>query len=523
MRFQRIRAGLIVLLATYMASGCTFLYSEARDKQGQALKEAYSKVDLAGQFTVIRKNRADIITEQSAAIDTLAQVQKKALIQELANSNGPTYTVAERLQRIQQALDVKKLTLSSSEAAGNKLRTEYRDTATVITDETKLIILISQVPYAHAGLVAPSCTEFSDDTGAVKRANAWITNNPSDTMGMPLTAALMSGKSHCAKLTEANKKLAELSTALPPLISSVTIKIIEEKKRITELQAVTKHEREELSKIIDSTTEDKDEKTAAQKVKEKTDKLKNTLEKLQSAQDAYSIQFLAQLKLSSLSDFLSVVSGTKDATTLSETSQRAALVAQLFPSLWDTAKVQFKQASTMDLAPFVLQKKLAQISLDSATREIETRNLKIALLTSQQALLTRLAITYDELGEKVEILSKSIGNKELIDILSAPTEKKAKGVDAELRYKYDTWDTISRYLDAGFRIAPQYEKSQLQLNALEGEIILGYSEANVTQWATLINSEVDQLALYSSLGVKDKQISDFIQNIMLLGIAVGVN
>ena len=57
-------------------SGCSVFYSETRDKQGQAAKAAWEKVDLTTQVSLARKNHAALLADQLKATDEIASAQR---------------------------------------------------------------------------------------------------------------------------------------------------------------------------------------------------------------------------------------------------------------------------------------------------------------------------------------------------------------------------------------------------------------------------------------------------------------
>ena len=60
-------------------SGCASLYSETRDQQGKAAKEAWQKVDLSAQIATPRKSHAALLAKQLELEDNLAIAQRNNL------------------------------------------------------------------------------------------------------------------------------------------------------------------------------------------------------------------------------------------------------------------------------------------------------------------------------------------------------------------------------------------------------------------------------------------------------------
>ena len=92
LRLQRIC--LTALVPVFFGlTGCA-MYSETRHKQGEAAKEAWKSVDIAGQLSVARKDEAALLAEQLKTEEALQKAKRDALIRSMVFEG----TVASQLK-----------------------------------------------------------------------------------------------------------------------------------------------------------------------------------------------------------------------------------------------------------------------------------------------------------------------------------------------------------------------------------------------------------------------------------------
>lgn len=190
------------------------------------------------------------------------------------------------------------------------------------------------------------------------------------------------------------------------------------------------------------------------------------------------------------------------------------------------AQKKLDDTDKVSLVPLVLQKNISKIAYDAATRDIETRELRIALLKQQEALLLQQVVKFVELDAAIAKMNPDLLRMPMTEVLAAPEKAvagKSKAFKPTIDDKMSVWTSVATYIDQGTRTGGEVTKIGFKLNALEVEGLLGYSEANATQWDTLISSDVNQLAVYGGAGIKVEQITALINSVSLLWIGAGVH
>ncbi|MBT3067973.1 hypothetical protein [Rhodoferax sp. U11-2br] len=493
-------------------SGCAF-HSETREKQGKELTESYPKISYADKFKTIRANREKILAEQQALVDSLALTQRDALIRTLALSRDKTHTVKVMLAVLANDTGANELTgglIASDLTVIRKALSTIRQAEGDINPSVPLAFAAARVPM-------PTCAQMLTDSPERKRAEEWARNNGSSNAGVAFSPQIENYLGHCELIKSANESMSKV--VLRGRIEQLSKAIKAEEAALADLTALQKVARDDVKKYLEDSAPA--QASDGSKIQKTAADIKSALAKLSAAQDAASVAYLSQTKIDSINAFIDVVTGDKAVDASTVESSKVTLIASLFPDLWKTTQEELTAAKSVDLTPYLIQKKLAQIALDSASRDIATRKARIKLLSDQKQLLTQLAGDYLMLAERTAKLPGTLLSQSMVSVLDVPANKELTTKNTpSLKEKYQVWDITIRYLDLTFRIRPKVDKLQLELDALESEIALGYSESSVMQWDALLGATSDQLALYSTTGVKDKQISDFVNAVLLLNIGV---
>ncbi|HEY8608311.1 MAG TPA: hypothetical protein VIM12_14445 [Noviherbaspirillum sp.] len=525
-------------------SGCAVLYSETRDKQGKELKDAYAKVDLKNQIEIPRKNRAAILEQQLLAIDALGRVQRDAIIRAVATGTAPGDTVLARLNMVSRlsgadtVLGSPAADPASSALAPRTARIKsYTPWLTTMksVDERRRYISNTVVPqFALFSLNAPTCDDLAKNTEVKKLLDRWVDEHEplpaaasadSPPAG-PVRAVLRVMDTQCKQLEGHLQSLEKMG--LGGELGAVVKRLDKERNALEGLRARTAALRAEVEAVI--IERDKAEKQGqGERVRKAAEKLADLLPKLMKAEDVFSVQFLADKEQDALNAFLATIRNTPAGEQPPAESSRAAMALVLLPDLFDETKAQLAEANKASLMPLILQKDLSKIKYDAASREIATRELRVALLQQQEALLREQVASFIDLDMLVaEKLSPSLLGQPMVEVLTPPElpgapsrPARAKATTSEQRA--DVWKAVALYVDTGVRKGGEFKKIALRLNALDDEILLGYSEANVAQWNTLVGANVDQLAAFGAAGIRPEQIGAFINSLSLLWIGAGVN
>jgi hypothetical protein len=539
MRLGCIKNALLVLPIAWFGSGCA-MYSETRDKQGKALVEAYSKVDLKRQFEVPRQNRAAILAQQLDTVNSLEAVRRDGLIRAVATGRSQSASVLAQLNMVSQLSGADAVlgagvdgTTLESQLASRKARSATLDawTKDEQTAATMRQIIVTTIEPMFSGerVAQPSCKDIQMQSKAKVALDKWIAERAGTNSGVVVGAALQFLTQKCVALQVVLDHQA--ATNIGGELGKVLETLAKEETDYRNLKLRTEAERTAVEAAL-AARDEADEQDDSKGVREAAEKIQKLLAIVKQAKDVFSIQFISDKEQDALDEFLTTVKDTKEGETPKAGSSKAAMAVVLFPDLMKAAQAKLDDAGRVSLAPLVLQKNISQIAYDSATRDIETRATRIQLLRQQADLLREQVRLYVEQDGVISAMNHDLLRMSMVDAL-APLQKAADGRDKPsgkdkpfiptIEDKMKVWTSLATYIDQGTRSGGEVSRIGFKLHALESEILLAYSEANVTQWDALISSNVSQVAAYGASGIKVEQITALINSATLLWIGAGVH
>lgn len=260
----------------------------------------------------------------------------------------------------------------------------------------------------------------------------------------------------------------------------------------------------------------------AQKVQEAAKTLQEKADILASAQDAFSMQFIAKEKLESLENFVKAVTEAPSDGKPPEGANRATLAFILIPDLVDNAIKSLEDAKRPLALPLLIRRNYEQLRLEAANREIASREAKVKLsremldVAYEQALqlwLANNALNHIVIGQPDMPDVRRFHNVQFLDAVdeTSPAEK-------ELIY-----DAAARYLDSVNRLTAKRYKLEYKRVATVHELSLAYAEVNMKQWNALIDAVVGQVAEASALGIKEESVTNLLNMLGIFWIGHGVN
>lgn len=528
-----MKNALLVLPIAWLGTGCA-MYSETRDKQGKALQEAYSKVDLKGQFEVPRKNRANILAQQLATVDALESVRREGMIRTVAAGRSDKDTVVAQLNAMSALSGAdevlghtvsgdtleKQLASRSARSAALKTWTQHADAAQVIRNNIRNII---EPGFIRQAVAQPTCKDIRTESKAKQALDKIIDDQPGSLSSQELRASLIMLTKKCSELKK--EEDGQLATKIGGALAKVQELIDKEETDYRNLKGRTEAERT-AAKAALAERDQAEEKGDGDGVAAAAAKVEALLKKIKQAEDVFSIQFISDQEQDALNEFLTTLKETQEGKAPKAGSSKAAIALALFPKLMKDAQEKLDDAGKASLTPLILQKNISQIMYDAATRDIETRSTRISLLKQQEAILLQQVRKYTELDDTIAKMDHRLLRMPMTVVLAAPEKSaagKSKAFEPSIDDKISVWRSLATYTDQGTRAAGEVAKIGFKLNALESEILLGYAEANVTQWDALISSNVSQLATFGGAGIKVEQITALINSVSLLWIGAGVH
>ncbi len=478
------------------------LYSETRDKQGQAAKKAWSEVTVKDKIAVARENLTTLLDREMATADRLTLERRDQLIRSMATGG----TVQQRLVTpVDGAL--KRIAGSREQAAQWKTARTRQELATRSMDR-------ATQEMADAGVEMPSCSDINGNKQeALAPLEEHIANGGSK--GSAVKDSLDAARAVCAR----PELTATATVPVGGAITATMAQLGDAARSIESAKANTRNERNAYMAALDAhekaVAQLKTDANAQAKVQAAAAKLKNAVDKLTSASDVFSDRFLSEQRLDSLNRFLSAVADTKAGKAPPEGASRAAVALILFSRLADDTKKALADAKTPTLVPLVLQLNHQKIKLDAATRDIAAREAVLVLYQQKLALQSKQADQY---------LNAANGFDANMSFHPLTLDAALAGTGSDPRGARNTLlEATALYLDTEGRLQSEVAKTNYRINAAAHESALAYAESNVAQWDGLITSGVDQLSDYGASGIKPEMIANFLNSLTLLWIGVGVN
>ncbi len=538
----------LALVSPLLLSGCATtsgkdfrLHSPERDKQGQALKDAWSKVDLKTQTDIPRQNLAKTLAEQLATEEEIWSKRRSIVAGQMARDWTVTMfqSAAESgLNRVIGAVAPGQTPSSAARlyrgfAAMVKAETDGRD-----REASRILAL---------GLSAPTCALVTGDAARrSKYLNEQLSNLPADKADQAGTYAgfVESMTRHCKAMQTAQDGQDQLfDTTMGPSgdlgKARAALKAdeanLEADKTAAELAAASlkglQAEYEAADRDLQRTKGEADQK----RVEAAVARLK------QWEADAKALEgkpivgrLLSQVRLESLDKFLATYTAASTGKGTPAGSNRLAVALALIPDMEKRSDEALAQADRPNLTPFVLRKNIEQARSDAAARDVLRQEAIVDLRRRIVSTLEDQLEAYEgAYSASAQVAPKAVVKKDgkdaevdvrWADVLQ-PVEAKPNTTlsEKELAPKIAAWRASTRYLEAEGRLRADIGQNYYRIYALQYEGVLIYAESSIQQWKGLVDPSVDLLAQWGAAGVVPQDVVQLFNSLMLLGIAVGVN
>lgn len=515
----------VAVLLAFACSSCSTFYSETRDKQGMAAKEAWAGVDVSGQIATARKNHAALLAKQLETESALARARRDQLARAIATGG----TVEDKL--------AKPVRAALASLAGTRAQADAWLQALADQAFASRSLLKFEAEFKRFGVEMPPCDRLAleKEQAALK---AWLAAHPIP--AQVVEQANIGAKAACAKPELAAADRFSLPTGM---LQSTRDAQVKASAGLADLRARGLAERNAYraaKAAYDAAAKalEVDPNATRDQLQAAAKKLQEAAETLAALQDVFSVRFLAQEQQDSIDKLLTTIADTPAGAAPAAGSSRAAVALVLLPRLIDATRSSLADAEKPRLVPLLLAKDLAQIRADAAAREIvaqetlvELLQLKLYWLSERTRALRDALINLDGTVRSdgtvlLAALDRPLMSTVAYDALS-PVSAKPGADDAagtkRLDDKIRLWKAASFYLDSEGRLAAEAGKIDYQVNALQHEIAITYAESNIQQWSKLISTSVDQLAAYGAAGIKKEDIVALLNSLTLLWIGKGVN
>ena len=533
------------LLAAMLLLGCSttdggfHIHSPERDKQGQALKEAWSKVDLKSQLDVPRQNLAKTLAEQLATEEAIWSRRRSVIAGQMAGD----WTVATFQSKSVSGLRRVLGTVTPPDTAASAAERYRTESENVRTENDNRDRLTSRI--VMLGVTAPTCDIVAaGDQKLGEYVNLKLKAFPADKTE---SAALLGGnvnamKGACERLqaAQANKQRilqpnaavsvdGELGKALLDLRVEETA--LEKDKTAAELLAAALKAAEADYETAEMALKANPGAGTKKSVDDAIAKLKAwQADAKQIEGNPFLARILSQIRLDSLDKFLATYDSAAGGKGTDPGSNRLAVALALIPDMQQKTAQALANAERPNLTPFVLRKNIEQAKADAASRDAERReaiiDLRRKIVVALEDQLDAYAGAY---GASLQVAATT--KKEGMEVparwaeaLQAIESKPNVAVPADvLKPKIAAWRASTRYLEAEGPMRADVAQNYYRIYALQFEGVLLYAESSIQQWKGLVDPSVDLLAQWGASGVVPQDVVQLFNSLMLLGIAVGVN
>lgn len=530
-RDSHLSSSIACLLATslLLLSGCSSLrwYSPTRDLQAQDLKTKLDKTDAPVTSTIAtaRANQKALLDKQLALEDETKASARTALIQMLADKmtfkDLQTHILDNRAPLVGG-------TFNDWDSFDQKLAIQKKTAATLarLTDE-----------YGLLGYSVPSCTEISGTS-----AEAFVTKADNDIRDALKYTVAWQNKDYCAP--------TERAVAAAWLIEEGTIgatnkRLADAKKALDDLDAQSKSYRdcyvataavsgnsaagtqacikawEKYKESGEPSANNFNAQTA-----ERATQLKKLFDKLVTLTDTFSVKFVSETRAAAVDNYLSTITNAKPGEAPAKDTPEAAaktILVENFLEALQKADSSYQKTTTL---PLVMLQQYDKVQAEAAKRDLDSRKAEIALLNDKLQLQTEQLETLNSTLDTLKMLSPGkLKNPVYVLVTNCKrADQECAGVtalDAKERQKLIA--ALDKYLFAQTEVSYQAAKLDDNRVAAIHERAIAASEANLTQWKTLISTSSSVLSTYGATGVKPETLLSLINSLSLIAIGVGVN
>lgn len=520
------RAGIVVVLTAVIAlAGCgtVKLHSDAREKQGEDAKKAWSEVDLKAYFDTERENLAKLLQEEIDSGRRLAAVRRESEVRSLAGVK-----LMELGDRYSQALVGLVVGEDQDLAAARSQTQTIKDAQAALDTESakrydlersQAFLKGMGVPdFTCPQLVANPATELDKWKAANKdlaaRASARIKGTAAlcketiDAQTMfESKVALFPGGS----IVDVHRSRAAVRKALGDMEAEVVAKKTAYQQALEAYQAAV-----EAAKPGDSVTAG---------VKDKAKQVADALKVLEDVQAAFGVELASQERLKHLDDLLSGLQAGSAADV--ETRSKAELVALLLPNIAESARQVVDARKGAHLVSLLIQRDIEQANLRTATVQVAIHRKRLALReamlrasVAQAYTLVRARTFIDEAIACPEWMKEE--REACLKADKAQSFHKAWGA-LPVKARMAALKSTTFYLDAFTRQQIDIDTMEIQVLALERERTVELSQTNAAMWTTLIGANVSQAAEFAAMGLTADHFEKILHLIGIFYIGHGVN
>lgn len=509
----RWRALLVLLVFALSGCGGVRLYSETRDKQGQAAAKAWSEVDLKAFFAVERDNDAKLLEQEIETSGRRIAADRDVAIRDLAQkpvSAFPDY-YDERLARLVGGnAPIAEKDRSAVETSVKKARDASREMVRWGDELDRDYSFLAQIDVPRF-----ACDDLAQpDPGAV---SAWAAEHPDE--AKRATARLKAATKKCAQIAASKKSYRD---ALKSLAGGELPKLVSELDKaesayLRDQAALGKHQGQYAAALAQYKAEmaKKDpDPSSKEQLAELAGKVDSALKATEGLPDSLKDKFISEERIKAINELLAHL---KAGDAPGPDASKIEVAVLLLPQLADDVRAVAGAGKGAGVVPLLIKRDVEQARLNAAQLQLATREHEIALRGA--AVESALAETHYISRARAIFLGtqKATG----LDKVNKPFHEAWSGLPAQ--QKFALLDSVGLYLDAVGRQRAFTERLQRTQYALSKKQASGLSEINAGMWSSLIEATVGQAAEFAAAGLKASDFEGILSTLGIVWIGYGVN
>lgn len=537
------------------------LYSEERDKEGQALAKAWDDTHLSDYFDAMRTERAKLLAAEMASVterkiaerDSTARSIVAYPLKDPPPSSNSAKPPPEALHEATPA-DVAKAPSIGSKAHGLYSMLEEKKNALVGAESPKEadkllnqingeVANINELQVGNANNYAAifvltgvevECTKTTDpDVSAKMTGRALVSFN--------------SFKEKCDKIHNAKNLANKALNKLDGGVRGVANRLLSAHDNLEKNKSKVKAASAEYAALATMYKSDSQaamgstDASIHDKVEADAKKLDKAVKDLTVIRNSLSDQALASKRVDALD---AILKGAESGTPPRDASD-LEIAAILLPGIADDIRALRTSSSAKPYAAIALRLKLEQMLVKRAQSRVDMDEKKVALLQEILDLTVSEAATVCRaLNSFPGTIDKSLRLVDIVDLeqpeqtdwqprramadgSSAPTRprtsrltgKPTPAEDERRALIASAFDLLEIYTNQEAAI----ERKRYQSNALDYEDSVLEAQGNAEQYGALIDVVVKQSASYAASGIKGEVLSKIVNALSLIWIGHGVN
>jgi hypothetical protein len=496
-----------LLIGITLISGCTSLslYDKARDEKAAALKKNWETLNSAKIIAGLRGNQAKLLSTeletQERLANALRQHYTRLVLTKPTISEGLVNPVHSQIYALGGPLihhedDVPIVNYVKQEE-------ELKKAAERLADAREVFFEITDNE-------APQCVELDAQRNRVLGAVP-ESHRPA------ATVALAEIQNNCKYQSSLSQTLTarferQIRGALQAYDDETTA-IANARVEVNRLKLHYSKSAAQLEEALRISESPSNDASASKRLATAGTKFSSIVKSIEQLQSSLGRQFIAEDRIARIDAVLPALVGSAKVDDIVDPKARAnAAALVIVPNLIDEARAGYAAIRKPFVAPLLLQRRIEELNLQAAKREVQAHEDAAEILRQKAALLISHAVSLE------------LARKQLNKLTPFYKMKAAKAwTEMNEMQRYAFLDATARLVDVSSRGAGEVAKLDYQLIAARHTAALYQSETAVQQWTTLVGFTIEDVSGFYASGIKTGEIVQWLQSAGVIWIGRGVN